>query len=142
MTHQKTAVIYVRCSTYSQLAKSSLDRQYRICKKWCAENNVTIMKVLADVGSGYDGYHLSEKLKSPKKGNLGRWMRSLKDGWDIPDYFLYEEMDRLSMSPFVYVDIRADLKSMDIEPKRIGLPFDVDWKEPLTYAEAQQIYMV
>lgn len=140
MSTKKTAVIYVRCSTQDQLRGSSLDRQYRYCKMWCEWKDVEIIRVLADVGSGYDGYHLGTNFRSDKKGNLGKWMRGLEDKVCVPDYFIYEEYDRFCSSPFLLCELHAILRLQGITPGPVGMGVEVDWKVKLTEKEKQQIY--
>lgn len=140
MTPKKTAVIYVRCSTQDQLRGSSLDRQYRYCKMWCEWKDVEIIRVLADVGSGYDGYHLGTNFRSEKKGNLGKWMRGLEDKVCVPDYFIYEEGDRFCMSPLIRCHLAGILREHGVTPLTVGMYEEIDWKVNLTEKEKQQIY--
>ena len=136
MEHKKTAVGYVRCSTPKQIKGSSLERQFEACKMWCRDNNVELLKVVVDVGTGYDGFHIQER-KAGKSGNLGRWLNSLVEGWDIPDYFVFEETDRLSRCPFAYVDIRSKLKNLDIDMITTGVYEELYF---LTEEEKKLIY--
>lgn len=136
MDIKKTAVGYIRCSSPGQVKGTSLERQYEGCKIWCRDNDVELMKVVVDVGSGYEGFHLKER-KSLKAGNLGRWLKSLDNGWDIPDYFIFELDDRLTRCAESYFKIRDRLKAMDIVMKGTGVYDEIYF---LTAEEKKAIY--
>ncbi len=136
MEHKKTAVGYIRCSTPSQVKGSSLERQYEGCKLWCRDRNVELLKVVVDVGTGSEGFHLQER-KVGKSGNLGRWLSSLESGFDIPDYFIYEEDDRLSRCPYAYMEVRGKLKNLDVNMQVTGIYQELYF---LTPEEKKQIY--
>lgn len=137
----KTAAVYVRCSTASQVGTSSLPRQLVCCKMWCAKNNIKIVEIIADVGSGYDGYHLDySKFKSSRKGNLGKTLNKYEsDPSTRPDYFIYEDMDRLCRNWDMYFSLVDRISNLGIEPESMGVQ-PVDWGIELSTAERISIY--
>ena len=135
---KKTAVGYIRCSTPKQLKGYSLERQMIGCKEWALRNNVELMQIVVDVGTGYDGYHLLETSKG-RKGNLGRWVSSLVNGFDIPDYFIFEYSDRLSRSYSATVELMGIFEKYDIQAVSTGIYDDIPYR-PLTQEEKTLIY--
>lgn len=135
---KKTAVGYIRCSTPKQLKGYSLERQMIGCKEWALRNNVELMEIVVDVGTGYEGYHMKES-SSGRKGNLGRWVKSLVNDFDIPDYFIFEYGDRVSRSFDATVELMNKLSDYDIQPVAVGIYDDIPYR-PLTQEEKTLIY--
>lgn len=136
---KKTAIIYVRCATKRQLSGSSLDRQYRLCKIWCEANNVDITEIVSDVGIAYDGQHLKE-CRSPMKGNLWRMFKRLSEGYDTPDYFVYENWDILTKNVLLNMTVREGLLELGVSPQTVDTSLYIDWSEPLSSYEKQMTY--
>lgn len=140
---KKTAVIYIRCSSAKQVSGSSLERQLRYCKMWCEENDVDVVDIVADVGSGWSGTHLTYHT-STRKGNLGRLLKGYEHGFaHKPDYFVYESGDRLCRDYPLGQQIRQHLKSLGISPEYVSTE-DVEdfWKPPLSPSEKMSIYQL
>lgn len=138
----KTAVIYARVSTQSQVKGSGLDRQLRYGKLWCKQNNVEVVQLVVDVCSGYSGINLST-VKSDKKGNLGKLLRHLEEDENVtvPDYFVYESQDRIDRSWLHIRDINSRFSELGVETICTGFESKVDWSEDLSTEERTAIYM-
>ena len=139
----KTAAIYLRCSTEKQVSGSSLERQLRYCRNWCATNDVTYTDIVVDIGSGWDGANLSYHT-STRKGNLGRLLKGYEHGFvQKHDYFLYESGDRLCRDIFLRIDIQRHLRSLGITPEQtVTEPAEDFWTERLPPSEKVAIYQL
>lgn len=137
---KKTAAMYLRCSTTGQVDGSSLERQLRYCKLWCGENDVDVINIVVDVGSGWDGKQLIPK-KSKKSGNLGRIISHYENGYaEKPDYFIFEDYDRFSRCWHVARDLALRMKGMGIQICSVGMNYDNIWGSKLELHEYVAIH--
>lgn len=137
----KTAVVYIRCATPQQLSGSSLERQLRLSKMWCEANNVVITEIVSDVGIAYEGQHLKE-CKSPRKGNLWRLFKRLSEGFDNPDYFVYESWDIITKNVHLNGVVCEGLRNLGVIPEACGTSSNIDWGIKLNDYEKQMIYQM
>lgn len=139
----KTAAIYLRCSTQGQIYGSSLERQLRYCKIWLETNGVECIDIITDVGSGWDGTHLTYHT-SVRKGNLGRLLKGYEHGFArAPDYLIYESEDRLCRDHKVSMDIHRHLRKLGIQAEFTCPDHDLDlWSFPLSPSEMMTIHQL
>lgn len=124
MDRIKTAVIYLRVSSQSQLYNTSFERQYEHCKAWCDDHNVRIIGVLTDCCSASSGEHIRRgKGKRYKKVHLGNILDKLESGFKT-DYLVFEEWDRFSrLGYYDTQSLKADFNNYNVEPKCAGLGY-------------------
>jgi DNA invertase Pin-like site-specific DNA recombinase len=87
----KKAYSYIRMSTDIQLKGDSLRRQTELAKQFAEKNNYDLdPRSIRDIGlSGYTGANV-------KKGQLGEFMKALREKKREPGTLIVESLDRLS----------------------------------------------
>lgn len=140
---KKTAAIYVRCATKKQIPKSSLERQFHYCTRWCNEVGAEYTDILADIGSGFHGFHLQEH-KSKFKGHLGRILTAYETGLVVaPDFFLSESIDRIDDSYTEIANIKSRLNNVGTTLVFTAVDsFPEMWHSTLTYSEKLALYQI
>ena len=109
------ADIYIRVSTMPQTKGGGLDRQKEECIKWCKKNNIAVRHLIQDICSAFQvssnglPHHLDTKSRSPKRGNLGRYLETVHE--NPPNFFVVEDWDRLNRSSHGFIIISAFQKA-------------------------------
>ena len=108
---RRKAISYIRMSTDKQLKGHSLQRQVKLTKEYCDNNDLELVEELTDIGlSGFSGQHR-------EKGQLRLFFDGVRDGTLDPNVILIvESLDRLSrQNPLTAMSQFNELLSYGVE---------------------------
>lgn len=113
----KTAILYARTACQTQAATiNQLESQLNDLNKYCEKNNIMVIDVYSEVGSGID----------PQREKLTQLIKDLKQGIVKADQLLITKWDRLSRDFKMMVRIVEELETTGILPAAILEPLESD----------------
>jgi site-specific DNA recombinase len=108
----KTAVLYTRFGSSEQANKNrgANNLQEQQLKKYCEKENIKIVRIYNDVGSG----------ASFDRPEFNRFIKELKKGTVAADLFLFTSIDRFSRNIQELYHMHHRLVALGITPKSIA----------------------
>ena len=109
----KKGIIYCRVSSVEQVEGTSLESQERVCREFCAREQIQVLKVFVEKG---------ESAKTADRTEFMKAVSFCSDKKNHVDYFVVYKLDRFARNQVDHITVRETLKKYKTELKSVTEP--------------------